>query len=181
MLSTGQETAIVTWIRGATGLDAEHVFMAQQKRPIPAGRYVSIRVTNSRIVGQDWLQTLDNPDPDEGEEILHRARGTRELTLSLQCFAGPLGNGLGDTGPAGTLEAVRAARRLPSVDAALDAVGIGVLGYGPIQSIDGIIGSTGFEPRAILEIRLHVTRESQETGTYIEDVELRNQLLEEYV
>lgn len=162
---TTVENALVAWVRSGSGLDAEHVFWAQQKRPIPSGRYTTLRVTSIRQVGQDWLDVEDADAPSPGAEIVHRARGSREVLLSLQCFAGA---GTGGDAPAMVLDAVQSAARLPSNRDALNAAGVGVLGFGPVQSIDGVVGSSSFEPRATLQARLHLASEVSEFGTWVE-------------
>src|SRR5690606_2698590 len=120
----------------------------------------------------DWIDIEDAEEPEDAEEIVHRSRGMREATLSIQCFAGVDGAATGASAPAALLHSVVAAANLPTRRAALNAAGVGIGSLGPVQSIDGVLGSSVFEPRATLEVRLFLTGEVTELGTYVESVDL---------
>lgn len=106
-----------------------------------------------------------------GAELEYRARGTRALDLELQALTGPIGTagaGARSHEPSATLEAVLAARRLPSVHDALVAAGVGVLRSEAIIALDGDLGMAVFEPRAVVTVHLHVASQVTESGTLIE-------------
>ncbi len=106
-----------------------------------------------------------------GAEILHTGRGTRRATLSIQAFAA---DAVGATSPRAYLEALRASAVLPSQKARLEDASIGLAPLGPVTAIDGIIGSSLFDPRATLEATLFLVSEVSESGTYIETVQVTN-------
>lgn len=148
------------------------VIWGQQDGERPAAPYISLLVTNVQQVGQDWLEIGDNPKPVAGAEVIAYARGQRRVTLSVQCFAGPA---TGDSSPARLLEAMRSARKLPSVADALNDAGVGVLSFAPILTLGGVVGGH-FEPRAAMDIYLLVTSEVSETATYIQHVQVTDQI-----
>lgn len=166
--------AIAAWVRAGSGFDNEHVIWAQQGRPTPSGPYVELRVRSVRRRGQDWLTVTENVGGAPGQEIVHTLRGPRVLTLSMQCFSGT-GPNVGAHSPVATLEAVLSAARLPNVHAALATAGVGVVPSADVMGLDGNLGFTVFEPRAIVEVKLHVTSEITELGTFIEFVELTSE------
>ncbi len=111
-----------------------------------------------------------------GQEISQRARGPRQGVLTLQCFAGtPTGGAAtGFTSPTAILHDAISSYVLESRSFALNAAGIGVGRVDPIQSIDGIVNSVKFEPRAIGTVHLHLASELVETSTYIQVVNATN-------
>lgn len=159
------EDAIATWI--ATGGVAV-TWAGQPHAPRPAPPFVRMRLEGVRMVGQDWIDVVDAAAPTAGAEIEHMARGTRTLTLSLQAFVVA---GTGALAAAAILEKIITAARLPTARDALTAAGIGLGTVGMVKSIDGVINSATFEPRAVVDILLHTVSEQVETGTYIETVE----------
>lgn len=109
------------------------------------------------------------------QEIINRVRGQREVTLSIQAFAGVDGAATGSSSPRALLDLVVAGARLPTAESALYTAGVGVAGLGPVQAIDGVLGSAVFEPRATLEARLLLASEVEELGTIIDYIELENE------
>jgi len=106
-----------------------------------------------------------------GAEVTATARGVRQMTISMQAFAGPDGTGIGSTAPVGLLHGVASAAVLPSRTAAMQVAEVGILSLGPVQSIDGKLGLGLFEPRALLEVQASASAEMVETATYIERTE----------
>lgn len=166
---TTVEDAIQLWVRTAAGVSSDRVMWAQQNNPRPVAPFVTLRVTRMRRIGQDWIDVEDNPTPTPGNEIIHRARGVREMQVSLQCIGG---QGFGTSAPIAILENVISYLRLPTVHDALVAAGVGVARFSQVISIDGVVGSTLFEPRATLDFFAFLAEEVEETGTFIEFVEL---------
>ena len=107
-----------------------------------------------------------------GAEVLQKLRGPRRAMLTLQCFAGaPTGGGAtGATSPAAVLHDAISSYALESRTAALVAAGVGVGTIEHIHSIDGIVNTTRFEPRAIGTVFLHFASEIVETVTYVQTV-----------
>lgn len=165
------EDAIHEWVTAGSGLAPGQVIWSQQEGPRPAGAFISLRVMSLRQVGHDWLDVIDVENPEPGAEVEQRSRGVRELQLGVQAFAGP---GTGSTSGLSLLNGIVAAANLPTRRDALNAAGVGVLGFGPSQSIDGMLG-TSFEPRAMLDVRLALVSELSELSTYIQSVEVENE------
>ena len=167
---TALEDAIQAWVVSGSGLAADRVVYRGQPAPQPSGAYITIGLLALRRIGQDGARPEANPIPTPGAEILHRATGVRELRLSLQCYAG---SPHGVTSAMMRLEGVVSAAALPVRRGALNAAGLGVHEFGPVQSVDGFVGAHAFfEPRAMVEVRCHVASEVVETGTFIEFVEI---------
>jgi len=172
---TTVENALHAWAVAGSGLATAQVIWALQRGPRPTSAYIALRLTSIARIGHDWLDVLDVDDPDPGEEIEHRARGMRDVAFSVQAFGGIDGAATGATSPVALLEGMVAAVRLPSVRSALQAAKVGVGAIGPVQSLDGLLGRADQEPRALVEMRLHLPSELSDLGTYIEYVELNNQ------
>lgn len=168
--------ALVAWVRAATGLSAEHVFWSQAGRPRPSGRYIELRARRVNIVGRDWVDATATDDPDPGEEVTHTVRGAREISVEMQCFEG-IGTSTAET-PADYLERCLIAARLPTRVEAFRVAGIGLGAVGDVLSMDGDLGFTVFEPRAVVEVRFHTTASVTELGTSIETVQVTNEITE---
>ena len=156
--------ALRVWVATASGTTT--IFW-QQEGARPASPYITIRVTLRRT-GQDWLDVEDAVAPVEGAEIVHYARGTRELAVTLQAYGG---SAVGASAPAALLDLVQAKAILPTARDALNAAGIGLGTFGPIQVVDILRNGDVLEPRAVMEVRGFVASEVFETGTFIETVE----------
>ncbi len=165
---TTVETALHGWIVSASGLAGDHVTWAQQNKARPTGPFISMRITNVERVGQDWA---DAYEADDGT-FFDRVQGVRRCTLSLQCFGG---DAVGSSMPAAVLDQVVTKSRLPSLRAALQDAHVGIAHLGIVQSTDGVINSTLFEPRALLEVKFflsQVVTESLGGGGVIDTIEI---------
>ncbi len=115
-----------------------------------------------------------------GEEIEYIAGGSRELVISLQCFAGvtagEVGAPVGASSPRAFLEGLRTKSPLPSVRAPLRGAGLGLSWFGPVRDIGRGLDATIFEPRAQADVVFHVQAEAREYGTIIETAEVDNEL-----
>lgn len=149
---TTVETALHAWIVASSGLAANHVIWAQQNGPRPDGAFITMRLSTLRRVGQDWLEAPDS--------VTWRARGMRQGTLSIQCFGGAA---VGAAGATQILDYVVSRSVLPSSRDVLQAAGIGLAKLGTVQSLDGVINTTVFEPRATLEARFFLAQEVTES------------------
>ncbi len=162
------EEAIHDWIITGSGLTENQVIWSQQSSPRPVGQYISITIMSVASVGMDWNEVIDNPDPEEGEEIKILARGTREAALTLQCYGG---SGIGANSPRARLEGIVSSASLASRRDELGDAGVGILFKGPVQTLTGLVGA-GLESRAIVEFRLALASEISETATYVESAEV---------
>lgn len=159
------EDAIYAWVSTASGVTT---IWAGQDAPAPTGVYIALRLSLEQT-GQDWVDVEDNPTPTPGAEILQTVRGVRRLTLGIQAFPGtPTGVG----SAASLLEKVMIGAKLPSRREALNAAGVGILNFGPIQTLNFTINQVDFEPRASMEVFIQSVSTLTETATFIETVEI---------
>jgi hypothetical protein len=151
-------------------VDANTIKLAATFADAMAASPVTIDLTDTGTGSHTLVDTATTTHA--GAEIISRARGTRTATVSIQAFpaAGVVG---GATSARALLELVRAHAALPTRREALRVAGIGLAPLGAVSSIDGVIGSALFEPRATLEATLHLASEVTETGTYIESALLQ--------
>jgi hypothetical protein len=107
-----------------------------------------------------------------GQEIAQKLRGPRRAMLTLECFAGaPTGGAAtGTTSPTAVLHDAITSYATEVRSAALAAAGIGVGQIEPIRSVDGVVNSVRLELRAIGTVYLHLASELAETSTYIQVV-----------
>lgn len=164
---TDIEDALRAWVLSASGLEDDHVIWSQQGGPRPSAPFIALQTFTMKNIGQDWV---DIEDAAEGE-VEMKARGVREVTLVAQCFSE---DATGAAAAAMLLNQVVSAARLPSNVAALNAAGVGLARFEPVQTISGVIGSTDWEPRATVSVRFFITSELSEPGTYIRSVQLSN-------
>lgn len=167
------EDAIYTWVRVGSGLAAENVNWAAQNQRSPVGAHITLRMRAIRPVGNDWVDVEDNPTPSAGAEVLYKVRGMRRVTLTIACFGE---SPIGAAGPLAIVNDVLTALALPSRSAALAGAGVGISSIAEVLALDGVEGSTTFEPRAQVDVFFYATAELVETGTYIEHVEVENQV-----
>lgn len=170
------EDAIFTWVRLASGYAAADIIWSDYEQPRPAGAYLALRISNVRSIGQGWLFVEDAEDPAPGAEVVTTVWGKRAGTLTIQAIAGdPTGN----ASPAEVLETVRTKSFLPSIRGPLNAAGVGIAEFGPVQTVSGVIGMSAFEPRAIMTAELNMMASAEELGTFIETVEITDEITDE--
>lgn len=161
--------AVHAWIVRGSGLAAERVRWAGQpdmaKADTATGAYITLRIVAAPSVGQDGMKAERNLD----DSITYHVYGARYALLSVQCF-GPSTVGSGD--PMAVLESVITARTLPSVANALRQANIGIGDLNGPTSVDGVSKGFDFEPRAVLNVGLHLTSLASEVGNAIETFEV---------
>lgn len=115
-----------------------------------------------------------------GQEIEYVAGGSRQVIVSLQCYAGvtagDVGAPVGASSPRALLEGLRTKSPLPSVRAPLRAAGLGLASFGPVRDVGRGMDATIFEPRAQADVVFHAQAEARETGTIVETAEVDNEL-----
>jgi len=162
------KTALHSMVVFGSRLNAQRVVWSGQQAPRVEGPWMDIRITSIRPIGKDFRSIEDASLPVvPGQEIVVKTRGAREMRVGLRCFASPTG-----VDPQFILNDVVARSQQTSQVLALNAAGIGLAAWGPIQDIDGVVGGTLFEPRSIVEMRSFLASEVEEYSTYIERVEL---------
>lgn len=168
---TDVENAIHAWVTAASGLAGNHVVWANQNSPRPTTPFITLSIDGPLQFGQDENSHEFDSDGDPGEEIIMRARGTREIVVRSQFFGGGV---TGDAGARALADAVRMRLELETYRAPLRAAGVFPFDGGSIRWIPAIVGA-GFEARATLESRFYLSDEVEELTTYIETVEITNE------
>lgn len=169
------QAAIQAWIVAGSGLAADRVRWSGQGGNIPTGvPWISITVLADQPTGSPWVDVEDATSPTAGAEIVHVARSQHAGTLSIQMFNAAA---VGSSSGIAVLRRLRAAARLPTVRAALEAGGVGLGSFTAARNVPALQNATYFEPRGVIECRIHTVCEIRpddggEAGTYIETVEI---------
>lgn len=108
-----------------------------------------------------------------GAELLFKQRALMKAILTLQCYTA-VGVGL-DMAQA-ILWRVNAKRLLPSIKDIIESKNIGVIGVEQVRTIGGTQDLVLFEPRAFVDVQLHITSEDEETGNGIERTVITNEV-----
>jgi hypothetical protein len=166
------QNAIFSWVLAGSGLADGQVMwgrVSAKNGPMPAGTFISMRITSTGQVSNDWLRTREADGAIE-----HSIEGTRHPTLEISCFAGePSG---ADTA-ANILGRVLASIKLPSVAAGLRAAGVGVGRRERVRVVDRT-RSGMLDPMALVEVGLHLgfAMVDPVAGSSIETVEVTNEI-----
>lgn len=113
--------------------------------------------------------TLESTDTtlQAGAEMLVSARSLMKVVLTLECFTG---TGVGLEMAQSILLRINTRRLLPSNAYILHAANIGVIDMERVRSVGGTQDLVLFEPRAFVDILLHITSEDTATDGMIEYV-----------
>jgi hypothetical protein len=145
----------------AVPVDADHVRLAASFLNARRGIFITLTTTG---IGANTLASTST-SARAGAELTRRVRGSREATLSIQCYGS---DAQGEASPMAVLEAVVQAIALPSVRYALRQAGVGAAGFSTVRNNGAMVSSTVWEPRAVVEFEFNLASEVEETGTYIE-------------
>lgn len=120
--------------------------------------------------GSGTIKIVDTPmTVTPGAEAQELARGTRRMTLQLQCFGTTI-KGVGHA--RAILHELVAASAFTSMVERLDAIHLGLAGFESIQTINGIANVTQFEARAVTSCQFFLASERAEDLGIIESVNL---------
>lgn len=155
--------AIQKWIAAASGRDVNHVIWADDGGDQPDPPYISLSLPATTSHGTDWRVYDDAPEdpPAAGAELRVRSQGMRSTVLTVQCYCAPKTTNQASA----MLEDVVGSIALNADE--LDAAGFGFGDVGPIRAINGSRNGV-LEPRAIVEITLHMGSEIESRTTFIE-------------
>lgn len=163
-------TALQAWVVSATGIATGNVRWSGQGGTRAVGPWISLNVIADNPAGPTWFDIEDADEPVvAGAEINYKGRGSSTGTLSIQCFAGAA---VGESSSVAILRNLRASASSPATRAAMVLAGVGLGTIGPVQDSPGLINTTNFEPRAMLNVTFFTAEESTIAGTYIETVEV---------
>lgn len=152
------QNALRAWVQAGSALD--NVIWSYHGGPRPSAPYIAMSISSVATVGRDWVVYEEAEAPAENATLKRTARGMRTATLSLQCFGT---DAQGDTASP-LLADVIAHLELWAYD--LDLAGVGLGSIGPIRLLEGRRGSI-LEPRALVEVELHL---ASEVFDYINDI-----------
>jgi hypothetical protein len=169
---TTVEDGIQDWVVAATGLAGDKVIWSKQNSPRPAAPYVEVALDVKRT-GQDWIDTDDAAAPSAENELDYFSRGNRIATIRLNCFGGPP---RGPSSAGALLNNVISKHRLPTNHQILINAGVGVSSFGDVLDISGVLNTSKIESRASLTVMGFLSSEVSETGTYVSDVEVTDQI-----
>lgn len=164
--------AIQKWIYKSAGVDDSRVWQVRQDGPQKTFPYFTYDIADSIGVGRQWRKVAERTlaegetlEDFPGEELVRKYQGHRVATLTIECFS----PGVGATSAVALLENVVDALPLHEYD--LDEAGAGI---GSISSVAYGGGKRGnsLQPRAHVEVQLHVASEVQDYVTYIEFIQL---------
>lgn len=168
-----REDALHALVREATGLPEESVIWADQNAQQPENPFATLRVGELQRVGGTDVTTEEYvPTEGPGREVLLRTVGLREFTFSVQAFSTPTH---GNASARALLGLVQSAAQAPGPRDALLAVGVVPFDVGPVQNLSALEGAD-FEGRALLSMRLYVQDTHEERTTYIETVDVREEV-----
>ena len=163
------KTALHTWVVAASGLDAQKVAWGQNM-PALGKPWISMRVRMLGNNGLDWIE-VDATDPDAPDYV---ALGARTMRLMLTAYSD---TDFGAAAAVGLLEKTKTRALLPGIYGPLRAGKVGLAFPDPIVSHDGIVNFATFEPRAMLDVMVHLVSKEIEAATddnpgYIQSADL---------
>lgn len=159
------ETAIHTWVSVATGLPAAKVIWRNQDGPRPARPFITIRMFDFQELGTGWTNRIDNPLPSPGQEIVYQARGQERVRISFEAITDAV---TGNLSAPEYLRKIRGISKLPNVKALLVEAKLGPGVFGPITSLDFLVGKAQQLSRATMDCFAYIPTEFTQTGTFIE-------------
>jgi hypothetical protein len=175
MNETTAQTALVSWVRGAAGLPANRVFMAEQDGPNPEDTtddpFATLRFASLLGTGASdevaYINHEDDEDPpDVGQELELKVLAYGVLVVTLQLYSAKT---YGTTCAMALAQKCRTALSLPSVHSALSRSGLSVANPGNVLNVATRV-ETRWRGRAVLDVRFNVLNDASERLGYIETV-----------
>ena len=174
------ETAIATWLAGATSLPrvdvgdvAARIVVRNDKVPQPPPPYLTFHVPMPLGSGDpDEVRQSHDPAAAAGAEVVYTIRGERQFVCSVQAFTEAAVGGTdfeGNRTAKAYLEDARIALRKPSVRAALHAAGLSVVSIEGAADFSARLGAVG-QGRATLDVRFRCVDSATDTTGYIDHV-----------
>lgn len=152
--------------------DADHLQLARTYADTGGGQGAGNTATPIDLTGtgSGTIHVVATADTlRAGQEIEAVSRGLVTVTLELRCHSD---SATGLNMAVALLERVRGRRYLPSQQAILDGVNVGLTHVERVRAILGIRDALLFEPRAYLDIQFCVAIEESENETIIETAEI---------
>lgn len=159
------QNALLAWVRAATGLDDQHVYLGEQDgmAALPGARvYVSIWDSVGQGVDGQAQTAVDTV----AKTVDLTSTGQRRVTVQFRCESP---DATDDTSARALLERVQLWASMSTVRPAINAAGLGLLDIGTVRNMPKVMNA-GWESHAILESSFCVIQTATETVPYIETV-----------
>jgi hypothetical protein len=163
------EAALVAWVRAATGLGADAVYLGNQNvtSRFPGPMAVVTVGTLLSVGADDELRWDFDAGRPAGAEVVFKTNGWRTCTCTVAFLApGTTGSGTAR----GLAIQAQAALRLPSARTALNTAGVGVWSEGDVRWVP-LVDSGQWFGQAVLEVALVLKAEASEATGYISTYE----------
>ncbi len=164
------QKALHNWVVACTGLDADKVIWSQQYAPRPTQAAINLKLAFVQDDGMPWVDY--ETDPLDDTLLIAKQRSLLKAVFTLEAYTN---TGVGLDMASAILWRINAKRKLPTPSAILEDANIGVIEFGRIKNIGGTQDLVIFEPRALVDIMLHITSEDEESENTIETVEITNE------
>lgn len=150
---------IHAWIYQAAGLPDTQVIWTDQGAPRPAsGPWISLALIVITPIGRPWEVFSETSSPTPNADLNRTQGAQRNALLSVQVFGASATDAGGPSGMQ-IIDNLSLATYDDGVRLALRDLGVSVLKIEATKAISGVINSTTFEPRAVVEIRLLLNSE----------------------
>lgn len=169
------QDAIVAWVQATSGRASGYIYWADQKIERPPFPFITLSMTGPTPVGSvDRRVDLYDATRPAYQEMESRVEGERTIMVTVQVWGAPVvSDGINES--AMTIASrVRTGIRLPGVNQALNAAGLGPHDIGAVVNLGKLLG-TDFEGRASFEANFYVRETISEFGTYIATANVTNQ------
>lgn len=160
------EDAIHAAVVAGSGLAEDHVIWTHQAGRRPDRPFINLGLTSMRQIGIGWVDKTRNPNPPPTNgDVVHRARAPQRYQLQLECMAGEM------TGLNGAISILsQFVSTLAFTRAALNRAGVSVGTVGDVVPVGNARLDKLLEPRATLQVTLHVRSEATMLGPEIRRV-----------
>lgn len=165
--ATTLENALQAAVVTCSGIPTARVIWANQDIPAPSAPWATIAITSISGVGLDAERATTTSPPVVGSEVTLAVEGDRDLAIAISFYGGTATEA---TAPQWIAQTAKTKLGRADVRDALLAAGLGLYDTGTITPLPAVT-RTGFEARAVLEIRGYARERLTTTTTSIERVE----------
>lgn len=159
------EKALIAWVRAATGLDDQHVFLGEQDGLAASpGPWVTISIGDAQGRGVD--QRTRGATDTGSRTIAFTLTSDKVQTIAFRAYSPTK---TGNATARALLELVQTFSIAPDVRDQVNASGLGLVNQGRVQSLPKV-RNAGYESQAILEMGFYLLQTAEVSVPYIETV-----------
>jgi hypothetical protein len=159
------EAALIAWLTPTFG--SGKVILKGEKGTQPNLPYAVVSIAGPRRAGAPRGSVVQDFDPAQvGAEVGLTVVVEEELGVSVQAYTAPRSN---NSSAKALLAVARTRILLPSVHDALATAGLALIEVSDTQDLTALL-ETGFQGRAVLDLRFLVTDEAAERTGYVATV-----------